>query len=67
MSRALLQRVWAVVTEDAQLAQPLLEAGHTPDPAQARTLERKLHQTILKVTDDIENFRFNTAIVGPWN
>jgi len=59
-----LQRVWAVVTEDTQLAQPLLEIGHTPDPAQARALERKLHQTILKVTEDIQNFRFNTAIAA---
>jgi leucyl-tRNA synthetase len=29
-----------------------------------RALERKLHQTILKVTDDIQNFRFNTAIAA---
>lgn len=57
-----LHRVWAVVTEDAQLEKPLLEANHAPDPAQERALERKLHQAILKVTDDIQNFRFNTAI-----
>ena len=59
-----LQRVWAVVTEDAQLEKPLLEASHAPDPAQERALERKLHQAILKVTDDIQNFRFNTAIAA---
>ncbi len=29
-----------------------------------RALERKLHQTIIKVTDDHENFRFNTAIAA---
>ena len=29
-----------------------------------RALERKLHQTIPKVTDDLHNFRFNTAIAG---
>lgn len=29
-----------------------------------RKLERKLHQTIKKVTDDVENFRFNTAIAA---
>ena len=29
-----------------------------------RALERKLHQTILKVTDDMRNFRFNTAIAA---
>jgi leucyl-tRNA synthetase len=33
-------------------------------PEQIRGLERKLHQTILKVTDDIESFRFNTAIAA---
>jgi leucyl-tRNA synthetase len=59
-----LHRVWAVVIEDVQLENPLLETGHIPDPAQMRALERKLHQTILKVTDDIQNFRFNTAIAA---
>ena len=59
-----LHRVWAVVTEDAQREQPLLEADWAPDPTQERALERKLHQTILKVTDDIQNFRFNTAIAA---
>jgi leucyl-tRNA synthetase len=29
-----------------------------------RELQRKLHQTILKVTDDLTNFRFNTAIAA---
>ncbi len=55
-----LHRVWAVVTEDAGPDQALSES----DPAQERALERKLHQTILKVTDDIEHFRFNTAIAA---
>ena len=59
-----LHRVWAVVTEDVQLEKPLLDAGSAVDAAQERALERKLHQTILKVTDDIENFRFNTAIAA---
>ncbi len=59
-----LHRVWAVVTEDVQLEKPLLDTGSAVDAAQERALERKLHQTILKVTDDIENFRFNTAIAA---
>lgn len=29
-----------------------------------RVLRRKLHQTIIKVTNDIESFRFNTAIAS---
>ncbi len=59
-----LQRVWTVVVEDPQLRQPQLDAAHRPDPAQERALERKLHQTILKVTDDLQHFRFNTAIAA---
>jgi leucyl-tRNA synthetase len=29
-----------------------------------RTLRRKSHQTLAKVAEDIENFRFNTAVAG---
>ena len=29
-----------------------------------QALERKLHQTIIKVTDDMAEFRFNTAIAA---
>jgi leucyl-tRNA synthetase len=36
----------------------------TPTSAEVRALDRKLHQTILKVTDDLSNFRFNTAIAA---
>ena len=35
-----------------------------PDPQTVRNLERKLHQTIVKVSDDMADFRFNTAIAG---
>ncbi len=54
-----LQRVWAVVTDAAHTA----PAGE-PAEADVRTLERKLHQTIFKVTEDIGAFRFNTAIAA---
>jgi leucyl-tRNA synthetase len=52
-----LTRVWNVVTD------------HTPVAGEAnagdlRGLERKLHQTTLKVTDDLAHFRFNTAIAA---
>lgn len=53
-----LQRVWTVVLEPSKAA--MVEAE--PDARQQRNLERKLHQTIIKVTDDITEFRFNTAI-----
>lgn len=55
-----LQRVWTVTAEDAQAEKISAEA--TPD--EIRALERKLHQTMLKVTDDLEDFRFNTAIAA---
>ena len=32
--------------------------------SEERGLERKLHQTIIKVTDDMQSFRFNTAIAA---
>ena len=55
-----LHRVWNVVTDDVPEA--LATAEPTTDEASA--LERKLHQTLLKVTDDMANFRFNTAIAA---
>jgi len=53
-----LQRLWRLVVDE--------ETGELcnlvkDDPADAQTL-RVLHQTIKKVTDDIEGFGFNTAI-----
>ncbi|MEZ4870246.1 MAG: leucine--tRNA ligase [Caldilineaceae bacterium] len=55
-----LSRVWAVVTDEPDAM--LLAA--TPEAGEARALERKLHQTIIKVTEDMANFRFNTAIAA---
>ncbi|MBU2540386.1 MAG: leucine--tRNA ligase [Candidatus Omnitrophica bacterium] len=51
-----LQRVW-------RLLERVQDAGckreeKTPDPQ----LQRKTHQTIKKVSEDLENFKFNTAI-----
>ena len=53
-----LNRVWAVMVDEAKPE----NLAAQPSPDEVRTLERKLHQTILKVTDDTEHFRFNTAI-----
>lgn len=55
-----LNRVWAVVTDEI----PAELVDKTPSADQAKALERKLHQTIIKVTDDMANFRFNTAIAA---
>ena len=54
-----LQRVWGIATQIS-----------TPDPKpeldaltiSKRALSRKIHQTIQKVTNDMENFEFNTVI-----
>jgi leucyl-tRNA synthetase len=65
-----LQRVWVVVTDSAEGdaagengngAQPRRSPA---TPADERALERKLHQTILKATEDYASFRFNTAIAA---
>src|SRR5262249_51198067 len=36
----------------------------TPSSPDTRSLRRKLHQTIRKVGEDIENFRFNTCVAA---
>jgi leucyl-tRNA synthetase len=56
-----LERVWNLVLErkgdGASPASPV-------DAAQVRELRRKQHQTIRKVTQDIERFSFNTMIAA---
>jgi leucyl-tRNA synthetase len=53
-----LQKAWrTVIDEDSgQLADAVTDAAPDADTAQL------LHKTIKKVTEDIENYRFNTAI-----
>ena len=55
-----LQRVWTVVMDEPDSHQMMA----TPTSEELRNLERKLNQTIIKVTDDLSNFRFNTAIAA---
>jgi leucyl-tRNA synthetase len=55
-----LSRTWVVMTDEPDSHQLMA----TPTSDELRALERKLHQTILKVTDDIGGFRFNTAIAA---
>jgi leucyl-tRNA synthetase len=52
-----LQKVWRLVLEPETVA----AAG---GGASAADLRRKVHQTIRKVTDDYEGFRFNTAVAA---
>jgi leucyl-tRNA synthetase len=62
-----LHRVWSVALDSPK--KPAAKAGgdanEDGDTAESnRSLERKLHQTVIKVSDDMQNFRFNTAIAG---
>ena len=52
-----LQRVWRLVLESES-------AQKTGGSADATALRRKVHQTIRKVTEDYEGFRFNTAVAA---
>jgi leucyl-tRNA synthetase len=49
-----LKRVWRLVMDEAS-------EGDAPEEAE-REVRRKTHQTIRKVTDDVERFHFNTAV-----
>jgi leucyl-tRNA synthetase len=51
-----INEVWDIVTG--------YEPPATGDAAAERDLERKVHQTIKKVTDGLENFSFNGSIAG---
>jgi len=52
-----LNRVWSLVTEPG---------GGTgaAEPAQVRELQRAVHQTLRRVTTDIERFSFNTVVAA---
>jgi leucyl-tRNA synthetase len=52
-----LKRTWTVATEPPAL----LDDG---DPAEARALRQQAHQTLARVTHDIERLRFNTMIAA---
>ncbi|MGE5223033.1 MAG: leucine--tRNA ligase, partial [Omnitrophica WOR_2 bacterium] len=51
-----VRRVWALFTEHAQKG--------SPDPAVLRSLRRRVHQTLARVTHDFETFEFNTIVSG---
>ncbi len=51
-----LNRVWTLVLE------PAGAAAAEPNPAAQRELTRKTHQTIRAVSEDLENFEFNTVV-----
>jgi len=52
-----LRRVWTAFTEP-------VESTGKPDEDVSRALRRKLHQTLKAVTEDFENFEFNTIVAA---
>ncbi len=69
--RRFLERVWNVVVEPARKQEPHREAlqsgggGQQAElEAQTRELRHMTHATIRRVTEDIEQFKFNTIIAG---
>jgi leucyl-tRNA synthetase len=55
-----LQRVWRLVLEP----ELIVRDGSVPSEIDSAALTRKVHQTIRKVTDDYQGFRFNTAVAA---
>ncbi|MFN8445110.1 MAG: leucine--tRNA ligase [Caldilineaceae bacterium] len=53
-----LYRVWNIVNDEPKADNVAAE----PTADELRAVERKLHQAILKATDDMSNFRFNTVV-----
>ena len=56
-----LQRVWSLVVDEPG---PGNREGHAPTENEVADLRRATHQTIIKVTDDYENFKFNTMVAA---
>ncbi len=54
-----LRRVWSMVTETAAA-----EAPTSPNASAVRTLRRKVHQTLKRVTHDFDSFEFNTIVAA---
>ncbi|MBT8406486.1 MAG: leucine--tRNA ligase, partial [Deltaproteobacteria bacterium] len=63
-SARFLNRLWRLIYEEHEILLGVSPyAGSEPLESELRPLHRKTHQTIKKVTDDIEQrFHFNTAI-----
>jgi leucyl-tRNA synthetase len=62
-----LSRIYRYVMRNARVARTAVEAGHAPSPLSptARQIQRKLHQTIKRVTDDFQGrWHFNTCIAA---
>jgi len=51
-----LKRVWSLYTEPS--------TSRHPETETLRTLQRKVHQTLKRLTHDFKNFEFNTIVSG---
>jgi leucyl-tRNA synthetase len=56
-SRRFLDRIWRLFIEEDGALNPKIQANE-----KASNLEKVYHQTVKKVTEDLEGLRFNTAI-----
>jgi leucyl-tRNA synthetase len=59
-----LGRVWRLVAQVSEGWTPGWRDKLDTLTPKEKNLRRKTHQTILKVADDLENFRFNTAVAA---
>ncbi len=63
-SAKFLDRVYRLVTQHGEGFSPTWRANLNDLSDRDKSLRRKTHQTVAKVADDLENFRFNTAVAG---
>ncbi len=56
-ARRFLDRIWRLFVEEDGSLNPKIQAGE-----ESANLEKVYHQTVKKVTEDLEGLRFNTAI-----
>ncbi len=61
--RRFLERVWNVVVEDTDRRSPA-GANEEESASQVRELRHWTHRTLKKVTEDIEQFKFNTLLAA---
>jgi leucyl-tRNA synthetase len=59
-----LQRVWRLLNEEGKKGEADRRLGVADEALLTRDLERRLHKTIRKVSEDIDKLRLNTAIAS---
>ncbi|MBF0139900.1 MAG: leucine--tRNA ligase [Magnetococcales bacterium] len=59
-----LNRLWRMVRETAPWVADIPPATTTPENAELKTVRTKTHETIDRVSRDLERFQFNTAIAA---